>query len=153
MWTRKLFARILFEVNIMKKILLSMLIAFFLVSFLCSQAYSEKESLDLSIDEALILLKDLDPNVKVIAVKAGPVEGLWEVDIESGGKKLAVYVDNSKKYLISGSIIDMKAKRNLTQERLDEINKIDVSQIPLDDALVMGDKEAKYRVIVFDDPE
>jgi thiol:disulfide interchange protein DsbC len=137
----------------MKKVLLSVLIVFLLLSFLYSQAYSEKESLNLSIDEALILLKDLDPNVKVMAVKPGPVEGLWEVDIESGGKKLAVYVDNSKKYLISGSIIDIKARRNLTQERLDEINKIDVSQIPLDDALVMGDKEAKYRVIVFDDPE
>ena len=137
----------------MKKILLSMLIVSFLISFLYSQAYSEKESLNLSIDEALILLKDLDPNVKVMAVKPGPVEGLWEVDIESAGKKLAVYVDNSKKYLISGSIIDIKEKKNLTQDRISEINKVDVSQIPLGDALVMGDKEAKYRVIVFDDPE
>lgn len=137
----------------MKKVLLSLFIVSFLLSFLYSQAFSEKESLNLSIDEALILLKDLDPNVKVMAVKAGPVEGLWEVDIESGGKKLVVYVDNSKKYLISGPIIDIKARRNLTQERLEEINKVDVSQIPLDDALVMGDKEAKYRVIVFDDPE
>jgi hypothetical protein len=28
-----------------------------------------------------------------------------------------------------------------------------VSQIPLDDAVVIGDRQAKYRVIVFDDPE
>jgi thiol:disulfide interchange protein DsbC len=118
-----------------------------------SQGYSEKESLALGVDEALTLLKNLDPNIKVIAVQPGPVEGLWEVDIEAGNRKGLVYIDSTKKYLISGTIIAIQEKKNLTQERLDEINKIDVSQIPLDDALVMGDKEAKYRVIVFDDPE
>jgi thiol:disulfide interchange protein DsbC len=137
----------------MKKVLLSILIISLFLSLSYSQGYSEKESLALGVDEALTLLKNLDPNIKVLSVKPSPVEGLWEVDIESGGRKLPVYVDLSKKYLISGSIIDIKEKKNLTQERIDEINKVDVSQIPLDDALVMGDKEAKYRVIVFDDPE
>jgi thiol:disulfide interchange protein DsbC len=137
----------------MKKVLLSMLIVFLLLSLSYSQGYSEKESLTLSVDEALTLLKGFDPNIKVLAVKPSPVEGLWEVDIEAGGKKGLVYVDAAKKYLLSGSIIDIKEKKDLTQERISEISKVDVSQIPLDDALVMGDKEAKYRVIVFDDPE
>jgi thiol:disulfide interchange protein DsbC len=137
----------------MKKALLSMFIIFLLLSLSYSRGYSEKESLTLSVDEALTLLKELDPNIKVTAVKPSPVEGLWEVDIEAGGKKGLVYVDATKKYLLSGSIIDIKEKKDLTQERISEINKVDVSQIPLDDALVMGDKEAKYRVIVFDDPE
>jgi thiol:disulfide interchange protein DsbC len=48
------------------------------------------------------------------------------------------------------SIVD---KKNLTQERLTELNKVDVSQIPLDDALVMGDQNARIRVIVFSDPD
>ena len=137
----------------MKKVLFSIFIISLFLSLSYSQGYSEKESLTLSIDEAVTLLKGLDPNIKVTAVKSSPVEGLWEVDIDSGGKKMPVYVDLSKKYVISGSIIDIKEKKNLTQERLDEINKVDASQIPLGDALVMGDKEAKYRVIVFDDPE
>jgi thiol:disulfide interchange protein DsbC len=137
----------------MKKVLLSILIISLFLSLSYSQGYSEKESLALGVDEALTLLKNLDPNIKVIAVQPGPVEGLWEVDIEAGNRKGLVYIDSTKKYLISGTIIAIQEKKNLTQERLDEINKIDVSQIPLDDALVMGDKEAKYRVIVFDDPE
>jgi thiol:disulfide interchange protein DsbC len=137
----------------MKKVLLSMFIIFLLLSLSYSHGYSEKESLALSVDEALTLLKNLDPNIKVLTVKPSPIEGLWEVDIETGGKKIPVYIDLSKKYLISGSIIDIKERKDLTQERLSEINKVDVSHIPLDDALVMGDKEAKYRVIVFDDPE
>jgi len=137
----------------MKKVLFSIFIISLLLSLSYSQGYSEKESLSLSVDEAFTLLKDLDPNIKVIAVKTSPVEGLWEVDIEVGGKKGLVYLDATKKYLISGAIIAIQEKKNLTQERLDEINKVDVSQIPLDDAVVIGDKEAKYRVIVFDDPE
>lgn len=137
----------------MKKALFSMLIILLLLSLSYSRGYSEKESLILSVDEAFTLLKDLDPNIKVTAVKPSPVEGLWEVDIEAGGKKGLVYIDATKKYLVSGAIIAIQEKKNLTQERLDEITKVDVSQIPLGDALVMGDKEAKYRVIVFDDPE
>ncbi len=33
------------------------------------------------------------------------------------------------------------------------MNKVDVTQIPLDDALVMGDPKARFRAIVFDDPD
>jgi thiol:disulfide interchange protein DsbC len=66
---------------------------------------------------------------------------------------VVVYVDFSKKYLISGALVDIKTKANLTQERFNEINKTDVSLIPLDDALVMGDIDAKKRVIVFTDPD
>jgi thiol:disulfide interchange protein DsbC len=142
----------------MKKIWFPVLSVFLLLPLLYSYSFSEtdkerSQSPNLTVDEALTLLKELDPNVKVIAVKTSPVEGLWEVDIESGGRKVIVYVDFSKKHLVSGAIIDLKEKKNLTQERLSEINKVDVSQIPLDDAIVMGDKDAKYRVIVFDDPE
>ena len=137
----------------MKKILLVMLVIPLLLLLSSTYSYCEKESLSLSVDEALTLLKNLDPNIKVTAVKPSPIEGLWEVDIETGGKKIPVYIDLSKKYLISGSIIDIKGKKDLTQERLSEINKVDVSQIPLDDAVVIGDRQARYRVIVFDDPE
>ncbi len=137
----------------MKKVLFLMLFTFLLLSLSFSQGYSEKESLTLSVDEALTLLKGFDPNIKVLAVKPSPVEGLWEVDIEAGGKKGLVYVDATKKYLLSGSIIDINEKKDLTQERISEINKVDVSQIPLDDAIVIGNKEASYRVVVFDDPE
>ena len=113
----------------------------------CSKCHTLKK------DEAVSLLKDLIPNVNILDIKTIPVKGMWEVDIESGGKKGLLYVDFSKKHLISGSILDIKAKKNLTQERISEINKVDVSKIPLGDALVMGDKNAKHKVIVFDDPD
>jgi len=104
-------------------------------------------------ENVLNLLKENFPDVKVLEVRPAQVKGLLEVAVESKGQKGILYVDSSKKYIISGSILDVKTKTNFTQERYSEINKVDVSKIPLDDALVMGDKDAKYRVIVFDDPE
>jgi thiol:disulfide interchange protein DsbC len=104
-------------------------------------------------DEALSLLKTFDQNIKVTDVKQSLAKYLWEVSVETGGKKGVLYIDLPKKNVISGSIIEIKGKKNITQDRLSELNKVNVSQIPLNDALILGDKKAKHRVIVFDDPE
>ncbi|MEW6418906.1 MAG: disulfide isomerase DsbC N-terminal domain-containing protein [Nitrospirota bacterium] len=114
----------------------------------------EEQSAQILIKEdATNLLKEINPDVKIIEVRQSPVKGLWEVAVESKGRKGIVYIDSSKKYLVSGSIVDLKTKANLTQERFIELNKVDVSLIPLDDAIVMGDKGAKHHVIVFSDPD
>jgi len=82
-----------------------------------------------------------------------PSKGLWEVYGQSGGRKGVFYVDFSKKHAFLGSLISIAEKKDLSQERLSQLNKIDVSQIPLQDALVMGNPDAKFKVIVFDDPD
>ena len=104
-------------------------------------------------DEILNLIKEGIPDVKIIEVRPASLKGLWEVAIESKGQKGIVYIDFSNKYIVSGSIFDIKTKTNLTGERLFNLNKIDISQIPLDNALLMGDKDASKRVIIFTDPE
>ncbi len=113
----------------------------------CSKCHTLKK------EEAAALIKLLDPNIKILNIKLTPLKSLWEIDVESGGKKAVVYIDITKKYLISGQILDIKSKRNLTQESGETLNKIDPSKIPLNDALVLGDKNAKKRVIVFTDPD
>ena len=107
----------------------------------------------LTKDEATDLLKSVFPGIKVLEVGISPAKALWEVFSEVGSRKGIVYVDFSKKYVFSGAILSIKDKKNLTQERFTELNKVDVSQIPVDDAIVMGDPKAKIRVIVFDDPD
>ena len=106
-------------------------------------------------EDAQAALKEVIPDVKIIEVRPTPLNGLWEIALETKGQKGLVYLDSSKKYIISGSILNLKTKANITQERFIELTKItvDVSQIPLDDALVLGEKDAKNRVIDFDDPE
>ncbi len=113
----------------------------------CSKCHSLKK------EEALTILKNFDQNIKVLNVNLSPVKYLWEVSVESKGKKSLIYIDLPKKHVFSGSLIRIQGKKNLTQDRLSEINRVNVSQIPLRDAFVLGDKKARHKVIVFDDPE
>jgi len=107
----------------------------------------------INAEEAKEALKGFAPDVKILDVRQGPLNGLWEIGIEAGGKKNIVYIDFSKKKVIAGNVLDIKTKTNYTQESFQKINKVDVSLIPLDNSVIMGDKDAKYKVIVFDDPE
>ncbi|MFA4918562.1 MAG: disulfide isomerase DsbC N-terminal domain-containing protein [Thermodesulfovibrionales bacterium] len=118
-----------------------------------SFAGEKAEEAALGKDEAAVLLKDLAPDLKILEIRPGPVKGLWEIAVQSGERKGLLYLDSSKKYFIQGAIIDLKTKANLTQDRMSELNKVDTATIPLDDALVMGDKGAKYKVIIFTDPD
>ena len=107
----------------------------------------------LNKEEAQDLLRNIIPDVVILDVRLSPVKAVWEVDLESRGRKGIVYVDFLKKHFFSGVLTSIGEKKNLTQERFIELNKVDVSQIPLDDALVMGDQKARIRVIVFTDPD
>ncbi len=107
----------------------------------------------LNKDEAKDLLKNVIRDVVILDIRLSPVKGVWEVDLESRGRKGIIYVDFLKKHFFSGALISIEEKKNLTQERSIELNKVDVSQIPLEDALVMGDQKARIRAIVFTDPD
>jgi thiol:disulfide interchange protein DsbC len=143
-----------------KYIFIILTLVSFATFFICQRIYCtervDHECIKCHIitnDEALNLLKEALPGIKILEIRNAAVKGLWEISVERGGQKGIVYIDFSKNILISGSLLNVKTKTNLTQERLLEINKVDISKIPLDDALVMGDKDAKYRVIVFTDPD
>ena len=90
---------------------------------------------------------------KVNKVEFAEVPGMWLVEIEKGPAKLPVYIDFSKKYVLTGSVIRLADKGDVTQERFARMNKVDTRRIPLDDALLLGRKTARTRVIVFTDPE
>lgn len=136
----------------MKKILFQVLV--FMLLFPMAYAHgADTKCGTLTKDEATSILKNIDPNLNAIDVRTSPAEGLWEITINTGARKVLAYVDCSKRYIMFGDLLDTKEKKNLTQERMTEINKVNVSSIPLDDALVMGEKSAPHKLIVFDDPE
>jgi thiol:disulfide interchange protein DsbC len=107
----------------------------------------------LNAKQAKLILNVIFPDIKVLNVEKGPMKGLWEIGISTRGKKMIVYLDYSFNYLIAGNIFAIKSKTNLTEESSAKINKVDLSLIPYENALVMGDKKAKKRVVVFDDPD
>ncbi len=105
----------------------------------------------LSHDQARNALRNLVPDVKIIHVKKSVIDNLWEVGFESRGKKGIVYLDGSLTYVFAGNLLDARTRKNLTEESFALINKVDLSLIPYEKALLIGDKKAKHRVVVFDD--
>jgi len=104
----------------------------------------------LTRDEAA---KILGGNVdNVLSVATSPVGGLWEVAVEKAGQRWPLYIDFSKEYVIAGQIIHLGTKKNITGSRMMSMNRVDVSQIPLAGSIVVGNKDAKQRIVVFDDP-
>ena len=89
-------------------------------------------------------------NIKDIV--PGPFQGIWETHISSSGRIYPIYVDYSKKYLFQGHIVRLSDKENLTQNRMDDLNRIDVSSISLDNAIVLGNPSSKRKIIVLTDP-
>ncbi|RMD57997.1 MAG: DsbC family protein, partial [Nitrospirae bacterium] len=88
---------------------------------------------------------------KVNKVTMSPVRGLWQVEIESGGRRGNVYVDFSKNYVITGRILRI-SNIPLNTKRQGKL-KIDFSKIPLNDAIVIGNSNAEHKVVIYDDPE
>jgi thiol:disulfide interchange protein DsbC len=136
-------------------ILIPLFTIFIFSNTYCSNASDQKSSSCSQIKKDYLLpqLKNLAPDIEILKIGTSPIEGLCEVAIETKGRKGILYTDPATKYIISGSILEIATKTNLTQERLIDLNRVDVSQIPLDNAILMGDKEAKHRIIVFTDPD
>lgn len=89
------------------------------------------------------------PNVpKIDEVRPSPMPGLWEVRI---GNEVR-YTDASGNYLIEGQLFDLKSKKNLTEERLTQLNRVDFASLPFNDALVWKSGTGKRRIAVFADP-
>lgn len=107
----------------------------------------------LTREEAANLLGGMVDNV--LNVEESAVRGLWVVDVAKGGRKIPVYVDYSKDFVLGGQLIRLATKEDLTGARVAKLNevKVDVSGIPLEDALVLGSPAAKRRVVVFSDPD
>ena len=59
-------------------------------------------------------------DVEVVKVENSPIKNLYKVVIKAGDRYTVAYFDCNLNYLISGVMIDVKEKRNLTQETVME---------------------------------
>lgn len=96
-----------------------------------------------------ILAKVVD---NVVAVAPGPFPGVWEVDAVRDGRTYPLYLDYSLKYLFNGQFLRLSDMANLTGLRYQDLNRVDVASIPVQDAIRMGSPSAKKTVIVLSDP-
>jgi thiol:disulfide interchange protein DsbC len=94
------------------------------------------------------LQKQFGKNIQVKSITATPIAGLYEVVANNS----VVYVDANAKFLIQGSITDLKTGTNLTDAREEELNKIQFSSLPLQDAITYVKGDGSRKVAVFADP-
>lgn len=90
----------------------------------------------------------LGEGAKVESVKETPYAGLYE--IRTNGD--IIYTDKNAQYLIVGHVFNAKTSQDLTKDRLDEINRIKFSDLPLESALKLVKGDGKRVIAVFEDP-
>ncbi len=105
---------------------------------------------DINKEDASKLLNGLVDSVD--HVDFAEVPGLYAVEVTSKGKKHLVYIDFSKNFVIAGNVIRIADKSNITQKKLQENRRVDLSTISVDRGLVLGNPGAKKKAFVFTDP-
>jgi thiol:disulfide interchange protein DsbC len=85
---------------------------------------------------------------KIDEVTKTPIPGLYEFRIGTE----VFYTDEQGNYVIEGHVIDTRTRVNLTQARIDKLTQIDVSKLPLKDAIVWKQGTGERKLVVFADP-
>ena len=86
---------------------------------------------------------------KIEEVSKTPIPGLFEVRVNGTD---IFYTDAEGNYLIQGSLIDTKQRRNLTEERVDKLTAISFDALPFKDAFTIVRGNGKRKLAVFEDP-
>ena len=81
-------------------------------------------------------------------VTKSPMPGLYELRIEND----IAYTDAEGNFLIQGRLIDTKALKNLTEERVNKIIAVKYSELNLKNAITMVRGNGKRKLAVFEDP-
>ncbi len=86
---------------------------------------------------------------KIDEVSKTPMNGLYEVRVNDSD---IFYTDAEGNFLIQGNLIDVRGKRNLTEERIEKLSAIDFEALPLRDAFTIVRGNGKRKLAVFEDP-
>lgn len=90
--------------------------------------------------------------VKVEGVQATAIPGLYEVRVQTPDGPKILYSDEKGTYVLTGRLIDMKAERDLTEERMQKLTAIEFGKLPLDLAVKVQRGNGKRVLAMFTDP-
>lgn len=95
--------------------------------------------------------KNIEPRLggaRIESIKETPYSGLYELRVAGD----IMYTDKKGEYLVIGHVYDAKTTRDLTSERIQDINKIKFSDLPLSSAIKQVKGDGKRVIAVFEDP-
>lgn len=93
------------------------------------------------------------PGTKISSIGKSPINGVFEVVSEGPQGPLIIYSDNMGEYLMVGDILNVKAKVNLTRERMDKLTEVKWDSLPLKNAIKVVRGDGSRKVAVFTDPD
>lgn len=96
-----------------------------------------------NLAERVPQLKDIDE------VNKSVIPGLFEIRVNGTD---IFYTDAQGNYLIQGALIDTKARRNLTEERVEKLTAIQFDALPFKDAFTIVRGNGSRKLAVFEDP-
>lgn len=98
-------------------------------------------------------LQSLAPGVKIHAITKAPMAGMYQAEVDGGRGPTVLYVSENGEHLLMGEVIEVKSRRNLTQERLDSLTAIKWDALPLDQAVKVVRGNGARKLAVFSDPD
>ena len=113
-----------------------------LSAFMLTNTYANTTTLEKNLKKEL-------PNLPLKILGTTPVKGIYEVLLDDR----IVYTDENARYFFVGNLVDLKNKVNLTAKREDSLGKIDVSKLPLDQAIKHVKGDGSRTLYVFSDPD
>jgi thiol:disulfide interchange protein DsbC len=89
------------------------------------------------------------PTVTITSVSATQWPGVYEAVSPEG----IFYADATGRYAINGKLVDVETKANLTQERQEQLGRIDFQTLPFSQALKVVKGDGHRVMAVFADPD
>lgn len=99
-----------------------------------------------AVQERLIAIY---PETTITSVTASPIPGLYEIVM---GRNVA-YSDAQGRYLVFGHMIDGKERVNLTEKRLADSMRVEMSSLPLAKAIKVRQGNGTRQLVVFTDAD
>lgn len=94
-------------------------------------------------------LRETYPDTVFTSVKPSPMKGLYEVVM---GKRI-VYTNSEAKLLVFGRIVDLQGQKDLTADRIAEVNAIKPDGLPVGQAIKTVRGNGSRVLYVFSDPD
>ncbi len=86
---------------------------------------------------------------RIDEITKSPMNGLYEVRLD---ETEIYYTDAEGNFLIQGSLIDTRSRKNLTEERTDKLLSVAFDSLPTKDAFTIVRGNGKRKIAVFEDP-
>lgn len=111
-----------------------------LLSLAFSTAHADEDTVKKAIAKSM-------PAMKIDSIKPALIKGMYEISVGAN----VFYVSEDGKYLIEGHLIDIVARKDLTEGRLNESHVNAIKKLGTDNMIIFKPKINKYTVSVFTD--